>query len=48
LLLSIKAELENVTDLQPAANDYEYFFEVNTTGMHSISAADTVLLPFLR
>ncbi|KAI0320343.1 hypothetical protein OF83DRAFT_1281208 [Amylostereum chailletii] len=28
LLLSIKAELENVTDLVPASDDFEYFFEV--------------------
>jgi len=27
-LLSIKAELENVTDLVPAADDFEYFFGV--------------------
>jgi len=28
LQLSIKAELENVTDLQPANNDFEFFFKV--------------------
>lgn len=28
LLLSIKAELENVTDLVPATDSYEYFFQV--------------------
>lgn len=28
LLLSIKAELENVTDLAPASDGFEYFFEV--------------------
>ncbi|KAJ3480725.1 hypothetical protein NLI96_g8148 [Meripilus lineatus] len=27
LLLSIKAELENVTDLAPASEDFEYFFK---------------------
>ncbi|KAH9968876.1 DUF866-domain-containing protein, partial [Russula dissimulans] len=31
LLLSIKAELENVTDLVPAADDFEYFFGVKCT-----------------
>lgn len=28
LQLSIKAELENVTDLQPASDDFEYHFKV--------------------
>ena len=28
LLLSIKADLENVTDFAPAADDFEYFFQV--------------------
>jgi len=28
LLLSIKAELENVTDLVPASDAFEYFFKV--------------------
>ena len=28
LQLSIKAELENVTNLVPAADDFEYFFQV--------------------
>ncbi|KAH9487027.1 UPF0587 protein [Psilocybe cubensis] len=28
LQLSIKAELENVTSLEPAANDFEFFFQV--------------------
>ncbi|KAM6498022.1 hypothetical protein JOM56_005970 [Amanita muscaria] len=31
LRLSIKAELENVTNLQPAAPDFEYFFKVRCT-----------------
>ncbi|KAI0068428.1 DUF866-domain-containing protein [Artomyces pyxidatus] len=31
LLLSIKAELENVTDLVPASDDFEYFFQVKCT-----------------
>jgi len=28
LLLSIKADLENVTNLVPASDEYEYFFGV--------------------
>lgn len=28
LLLSIKADLENVTNLQPQDKEFEYFFEV--------------------
>ena len=28
LMLEIKAELENVTDLAPASDTYEYFFQV--------------------
>lgn len=28
LRLSIKAELENVTDLVPASDDFEWFFKV--------------------
>jgi hypothetical protein len=31
LLLSIKAELENVTGLVPASDDFEYFFQVSQT-----------------
>ncbi|RDX50454.1 DUF866-domain-containing protein [Polyporus arcularius HHB13444] len=31
LLLSIKAELENVTDLVPASDDFEFFFKVKCT-----------------
>ncbi|EIM92592.1 DUF866-domain-containing protein [Stereum hirsutum FP-91666 SS1] len=31
LLLSIKAELENVTDLIPSSDNFEYFFEVKCT-----------------
>ncbi|PPQ62744.1 hypothetical protein CVT24_000438 [Panaeolus cyanescens] len=31
LKLSIKAELENVTKLQPASNDFEFFFQVKCT-----------------
>jgi len=30
LMLKIKAELENVTDLQPATEDFDYFFQVPT------------------
>ena len=29
LQLSIKAELENVTDLVPASDNFEYFFKVH-------------------
>jgi len=29
LKLSIKAELENVSDLVPASDDFEYFFQVS-------------------
>lgn len=29
LQLSIKAELENVTDLAPASDDFDWFFQVN-------------------
>jgi hypothetical protein len=28
LLLSLKAELENVTDLQPSSDDFKFFFKV--------------------
>ncbi|KAA1468711.1 DUF866-domain-containing protein [Dentipellis sp. KUC8613] len=31
LLLSIKADLENVTDLVPASDEFEYFFQVRCT-----------------
>ncbi|KAI0361320.1 DUF866-domain-containing protein [Trametes cingulata] len=31
LLLSIKADLENVTDLEPASDSFEYFFKVKCT-----------------
>ncbi|KAM5530616.1 hypothetical protein V8D89_015734 [Ganoderma adspersum] len=31
LQLSIKADLENVTDLLPASNDFEFFFKVKCT-----------------
>jgi len=31
LQLSIKAELENVTNLEPASKDFEYFFQVKCT-----------------
>ncbi|KAI0033409.1 DUF866-domain-containing protein [Vararia minispora EC-137] len=36
LLLSIKAELENVTDLLPASEDYEYFFKVKCTSCNEV------------
>ena len=29
LMLEIKAELENVTDLAPASDTFEYFFQVS-------------------
>jgi len=35
-LLSIKAELENVTDLVPASDAFEYFFKVQCTSCHEI------------
>lgn len=28
LMLSLKADLENVTDFQPASDSFEYFFQV--------------------
>jgi len=31
LKLSIKADLENVTNLVPASDDFEYFFKVLTS-----------------
>lgn len=34
LLLSIKAELENVTNLVPESDDYEYFFGVKCTSCY--------------
>jgi len=34
LQLSIKAELENVTDLIPASDDFEWFFKVKCTNCH--------------
>jgi len=36
LMLRIKAELENVTDLQPATDDFEYFFKVKCTQCQEI------------
>jgi len=36
LQLSIKAELENVTDLEPASIDFEFFFQVKCTTCHDI------------
>lgn len=35
-MLSIKAELENVTDLVPADDEFEYFFEVMCGSCHEI------------
>jgi len=34
LMLSIKADLENVTDLVPGADDFEYFFKVKCNSCH--------------
>ncbi|KIK70892.1 hypothetical protein GYMLUDRAFT_210499 [Collybiopsis luxurians FD-317 M1] len=36
LLLSIKAELENVSELSPTDNDFEYFFQVKCTSCNEI------------
>ncbi|EPQ60572.1 DUF866-domain-containing protein [Gloeophyllum trabeum ATCC 11539] len=36
LLLSIKADLENVTDLIPASDSFEYFFEVKCTSCNEV------------
>lgn len=36
LMLSIKAELENVTDLVPADDEFEYFFEVCNRRCHNL------------
>ncbi|TFK41256.1 hypothetical protein BDQ12DRAFT_679160 [Crucibulum laeve] len=36
LQLSIKAELENVTDLEPATEDFEYFFQVKCNSCNEV------------
>ncbi|KAF9496112.1 DUF866-domain-containing protein [Pleurotus eryngii] len=36
LLLSIKAELENVTNLVPASDSFEYFFQVKCNSCHEV------------
>ncbi|KAG5650658.1 hypothetical protein H0H81_011480 [Sphagnurus paluster] len=36
LQLSIKAELENVTNLVPASDDFEYFFQVKCNSCHEV------------
>ncbi|PSR75873.1 hypothetical protein PHLCEN_2v8787 [Hermanssonia centrifuga] len=36
LLLSLKAELENVTNLVPASDDFEYFFQVKCTSCQEV------------
>ncbi|KAF8330184.1 uncharacterized protein EI90DRAFT_3061024 [Cantharellus anzutake] len=36
LLLSIKAELENVTDLQPGSDSFEYFFKIQCSSCHEV------------
>ncbi|EAU93199.2 hypothetical protein CC1G_10267 [Coprinopsis cinerea okayama7 len=36
LKLSIKAELENVTNLIPASDDFEYFFQVKCTSCNEV------------
>ena len=44
-MLKIKAELENVTGLQPAADDFDYFFKVHIS-LHNLLALCSVR--FLR
>ncbi|CAL1695250.1 unnamed protein product [Somion occarium] len=36
LLLSIKAELENVTDLTPASDDFQFFFQVKCNSCNEV------------
>ncbi|OSX67343.1 hypothetical protein POSPLADRAFT_1129178, partial [Postia placenta MAD-698-R-SB12] len=36
LLLSIKADLENVSDLVPASESFEYFFQVKCTSCNEV------------
>jgi len=36
LLLSIKADLENVTSLVPASDEFEYFFQVKCSQCHEV------------
>ncbi|KAF9568484.1 DUF866-domain-containing protein [Agrocybe pediades] len=36
LQLSIKAELENVTNLEPASKDFEYFFQVKCNSCNEV------------
>ncbi|KAF8898835.1 hypothetical protein BD779DRAFT_1485766 [Infundibulicybe gibba] len=36
LRLSIKAELENVVDLVPASDDFDYFFQVKCNSCHEV------------
>ncbi|KXN83657.1 hypothetical protein AN958_01223, partial [Leucoagaricus sp. SymC.cos] len=36
LRLSIKADLENITELQPSGEDFEYFFEVKCSSCDEI------------
>ncbi|KAK7694942.1 hypothetical protein QCA50_002130 [Cerrena zonata] len=36
LLLSIKAELENVTDLVPESDSFEFFFQVKCNSCHEV------------
>ena len=42
LLLSIKAELENVTDLMPADDDFDWFFKVAFDPMSFRSTTNTI------
>ncbi|PPQ92679.1 hypothetical protein CVT25_013986, partial [Psilocybe cyanescens] len=36
LQLSIKAELENITSLEPASNDFEFFFQVKCNSCNEV------------
>jgi hypothetical protein len=47
LLLSIKANLENVTNLVPATDDFEYFFGVRGPPILSLCSVPTSLTPDL-
>jgi hypothetical protein len=48
LLLSIKAELENVTDLVPASDDFEYFFQVKCTSCNETHPKEVAVNPTVR
>ncbi|KAH8120289.1 hypothetical protein DFH11DRAFT_1559342 [Phellopilus nigrolimitatus] len=40
LQLSIKADLENVTDLAPSTDDFEFFFKVKCNSCHEVHPKD--------